>query len=101
MTAELGDGLQPPARRKGRSVTSGPPDQPILTGSEKALAEEVVTLLKPILAEIDQKLDSIGEKMEALLAELTRTTEAAARLADRGDSRQAPPLADHRARESR
>jgi hypothetical protein len=73
-------------------VAHGRHDEPVTTGSETALAEAAAIMLKPILAEIDQKLDRISEKMEFLLTELTRTAEVAARLADRVDSRQGTPL---------
>jgi hypothetical protein len=78
-------------------MTRGRHDQPVLTGREKAIAEEAADLLKPILAEIDRKLDRIRKTMEALLAELARVSETAARLANRSDSRQAAPPGDQEA----
>jgi hypothetical protein len=78
-------------------MTRGQHDQPALSEPEKVLAEEAAAQLKPILAEIGQKLDKIAETMESLLAELTRTAETAARLADLSASRQASPRGDQEA----
>jgi hypothetical protein len=41
-----------------------------LSGREETLAREVAALLKPVLAEMDRKLDSILQKVDELLAQL-------------------------------
>jgi hypothetical protein len=43
-----------------------------LSGREEALAREVAEHLKPILAEMDRKLDSILQKVSDLLARLDK-----------------------------
>jgi hypothetical protein len=43
-----------------------------LSGREEALAQEIAGHLKPILAEMDRKLDAILQKVSDLLARLDK-----------------------------
>ena len=47
--------------------------RPALTKHQQVVAQAAVTMLEPLLKEIDRKLDAISEQMETLLAELTMT----------------------------
>jgi hypothetical protein len=47
-----------------------PPHGQVPSEPEEALAREMVALLKPVLMELDRKLDSIIHKMEDLRAQL-------------------------------
>ena len=42
------------------------------TAAAEALARQVATLLDPVLAEIDRKLDSLSQKLDDILALLAR-----------------------------
>jgi hypothetical protein len=64
-------------------------ERPSLTKHQKAVADAVVAALRPLLKEINQKLDMIVERLGDLLARLdaaeTAMREAAARRIDLGD----------------
>lgn len=47
-----------------------PDDQPPLTGREQAIAQAVATLLRPLLTQLDHKLDALSAQLEAILAQL-------------------------------
>jgi hypothetical protein len=51
-------------------MTPQPDDQPPLTGREKTIAQEVVTLLESLLPQLDRKLDAISAQLETTLTRL-------------------------------
>jgi hypothetical protein len=61
-----------PVRRPGAMVPGAARDAAAqaLSGREEALAREVANQLRPVLAEMNRKLDSIIEKVNDLLAQL-------------------------------
>jgi hypothetical protein len=60
------------------------PDQQPLTDRDKAMAQAIVEALKPLLTEIERKLDRLAEKIDALLA---HQRQARTRPADEPDDR--------------
>jgi hypothetical protein len=75
---------------------AAPPRGPVLSGREEALAREVAAILRPVLAEMDRKLDAILQKADELLTRLDKDgidallarLEAAAGAAGRGGARE-------------
>jgi hypothetical protein len=49
-------------------------ERPALTKHERQVAQAVVTMLEPLLTEIDRKLDAISEQLETVLAVLATTS---------------------------
>lgn len=65
-----------PRTAKGRDVTAARPHGQALsdreTAAAEALARRVATLLEPVLAEINRKLDGLSQKVDDVLALLAR-----------------------------
>jgi hypothetical protein len=44
------------------------PEQPPLTEHDKAMAQAIAEALKPLLIEIDRKLDKLAQRLDAIAA---------------------------------
>jgi hypothetical protein len=67
--------------------------RPAVTKHQKAVAEAVMTALRPLLEEINRKLDMIAEKIETVLTGLAETDAALREAAARYEA--TPPGAEN------